>query len=76
MKSLCLALPVACLATAVTLSVGQQVRDPFAVSPERCEEIKAAMPEATPAPFNSKQEVHVFTKTVGFRHEPTFAWHP
>ncbi len=68
MKSLRFALPATCLAAAVTLCVGQPGRDPFAVSTERLEKIKAALPEATPAPFKSKHEVLVFTKTVGFRH--------
>ncbi|MFN0128877.1 MAG: ThuA domain-containing protein [Verrucomicrobiales bacterium] len=68
MQSLRLALPVTCLAAAITLCMGQQGGNPFQVSPERLEKIKAALPEATPVPVKSKHEVLVFTKTVGFRH--------
>ena len=68
MKSLPFALPVTCLAAVTMFCLGQQGDDPFAVSPDKVEKIKAALPAATPVPVKSQHEVLVFTKTAGFRH--------
>ena len=68
MKSLRLILPAAGLAAIVTLCVGQNADNKFAVGPDRMEKIKAALPEKTPAPVKKKHEVLVFTRTMTFRH--------
>ena len=68
MKSLRLILPFAGLTALATLCIGQGGGDKFAVSPDRVEKIKAALPEKAPAPVQKKHEVLVFTKTAGFRH--------
>jgi len=70
MKSLRLFLPAVSLAAVVTLCFGQNEKkeNNFAVSADKMEKIKAAMPAATPVPVKKKHEVLVFTKTAGFRH--------
>jgi type 1 glutamine amidotransferase len=68
MKTLRLLLPVSGLAAIVSLAIGQQKDNPFAVGPDRVEKITAALPASTPAPVQKKHEVLVFTRTTGFRH--------
>ncbi len=68
MKSLRSLVPAACLAAVVTLCFGQHDENKFAISADKVEKIKAALPTATPAPVQKKHEVLVFTKTAGFRH--------
>ena len=68
MKSLCLVLPLAALTTAAITFAQSAAPNPFAVSADRMDKIKAAMPAVTPAPVKKKHEVLVFTKTTTFRH--------
>lgn len=68
MKPLRFILPSACLTAVVTLCLGQQDQNKFAVSPETVAKIKAALPASTQVPVKKKHEVLVFTKTAGFRH--------
>ncbi len=70
MKIISTILPAGCLAAVLGIAIGQndKVKDKFAVAPEKVNQIAAAMPEKTPAPFKKKHPVLVFTKTCTFRH--------
>ncbi len=68
MKSLRFFVPVTGLAAIATLCFGQHDDKKFAVSADKVEKIKAALPAATPVPVKKKHEVLVFSKTTTFRH--------